>query len=169
MSILLNIFSYIIENILLTMHSSVFMTSLFCVATSLWLHCSPKGSYLLFSFATTNVLCCCCCWGSCCSETQKSILSFPWPVSSCCTNRYTYAQMLLLGGCCGLSCFGGVSGQRVYKRGIVLCSETTDTCRFPASVEAEGTKLSCKARPSEQARWGTSLLLCPHLILLFCL
>lgn len=59
--------------------------------------------------------------------------------------------------------------ESLQKANCVLCSETTDTCRFPAPVEAEGTKLSCKARPSEQARWGTSLLLCPHLILLFCL
>lgn len=140
------------------------MTSLFCIAGSLQPQCSPKCSRLLHSPVTTGVLCWHSCWGSCSSE-------LPQQFKLLCKEMYLFSSTPFMRPVQIAFCVWRVSGQRVrimHKVSCAFCSEMAGACRSPAPVEAEGMKLSCKARLGEQVGWGTSLLLCPHPILWFC-
>lgn len=137
-----------------TIHSFIFMTSLFCVAGCLWLHCSPRRPLVLLmspptSFADITV-------------EGAAVLSFLWQFKFLC-KQVDWCSVLLSWGWCGLS---SVFGEQVVRDWINAEGELCFKLRTVWHVKLSRPRSSrglCKASPSRQATWGTSPLLCPHL------
>lgn len=117
-----------------TRYSFIFMTSLFCVAGCLWLHCSLRLAFS--SVTTTGVFRWHGCWGSCYSELSATVQVSVQRRSSVLVLSAPFTRLMWI-----VPCVWRVSGQRLNNAEGGWCCRLVAPAPSVSSPEREGGEL----------------------------